>query len=282
MTRSASNRPGTFARTSRPASRPDRPPSSLEAYVLHQYDWSETSLILDLYTREQGRLAVAAKGAKRPYSQLRGVLLPFQRLQVALGRVSKADADDELSQQHVAEVQNLRSAEWAGGQAMLTGAALFSGFYLNELLMRLLPRHDPHASLFDVYGLTLRLLANGDDAGVQSALRAFELKLLEAVGLLPDLSLSTLTREEVRASWRYSLRPESGVGEGRGDGDLAGAALIGAQAALQHGSLPALQQACRMALPEWKTALRGLLHYHLGSPPLRTRQLMLDVQDLEP
>ena len=65
--------------------------AALQAYVLHHYDWSESSLILDLFTRERGRMAVAAKGAKRPYSQLRVVLLPFQRLHVSLGR----SADDD-------------------------------------------------------------------------------------------------------------------------------------------------------------------------------------------
>ena len=75
--------------TRAPNARPPRAPrtaASLSAYVLHRYDWSESSLILDLFTREQGRLAVAAKGAKRPYSQLRSVLLPFQRINVSLGR----------------------------------------------------------------------------------------------------------------------------------------------------------------------------------------------------
>src|SRR4030095_2285277 len=80
-----------------------RPPSTLNAYVLHRYDWSETSLILDLFTREQGRIAVAAKGAKRPYSQLRSVLLPFQRLLVAVGRLKSA-GDEETA----GEVKNLR------------------------------------------------------------------------------------------------------------------------------------------------------------------------------
>jgi len=147
----------------------------LTAYVLHRYDWSETSLILDLFTREQGRLAVAAKGAKRPYSQLRSVLLPFQKIHVGLGRVPKSENADESTR----DVQNLRSAEWAGGAAMLTGAALFSGFYLNELLMKLLARHDPHPVLFDVYAGTLPLLAHGDDAVSQAALRAFEIALLK-------------------------------------------------------------------------------------------------------
>ena len=103
------------------------------AFVLHQHDWSESSLILDLFTRGQGRVVAAARGAKRPYSQLRAVLLPFQRLNVALGRLPDAS-----------EVQNLRQAEWAGGPPMPAGAALFAGFYLNELLIRLLARHDPH------------------------------------------------------------------------------------------------------------------------------------------
>ena len=186
----------------------------LTAYVLHRYDWSESSLILDLYTREQGRLAVAAKGAKRPYSQLRGVLLPFQRLHVTLGRAS-AGADES-----VREVQTLRGAEWAGGAAMLTGDALFSGFYLNELLMKLFARHDPHPVLFDAYAATLPLLASADDAMIEAALRAFELTLLQQAGLLPELSVVTLTQQPVAAAQAYVLLPETGVAAAR-DGDAA-------------------------------------------------------------
>src|SRR5512139_3740517 len=147
--------------TSRPrmAARAARPPASLAAFVLHHYDWSESSVILDLFTRELGRLAVVAKGAKRPYSQLRPVLLPFQRLQVSLGKPPKAEGAGEVS-----EVQTLRAAEWAGGAAMLTGAALFSGFYLNELLMKLLARSDPHSALFDLYAQTLPTLADADES----------------------------------------------------------------------------------------------------------------------
>ena len=247
------------------------PRASLTAYVLHRYDWSESSVILDLFTREQGRLAVAAKGAKKPYSNFRSVLLPFQRLHVSL---SSTAVKDESSN---SEVQNLRGAEWAGGAAMLTGAALFSGFYLNELLMKLLARHDPHAALFDAYALTLPELASNDETRVQSALRAFELTLLQQTGQLPDLSLVTLTQAVVRSERRYGLMPEAGV---VAEGEIAGDALIGLQAALQHGSLPALQQACRAALPELKGALRGMIQQHLGASTLRTRQVMLDVQNL--
>ncbi len=247
------------------------------AYVLHRYDWSETSLILDLFTREQGRLAVAAKGAKRPYSQLRPVLLPFQRLQVAVGRLTKTE--DEPG----AEMQNLRSAEWAGGSAMLTGAPLFSGFYLNELLMKFIARQDPYPALFDAYAQTLPLLAATDDGQAQAALRAFEILLLQEVGLLPDLGQVTLTLEEVREGSRYAVLPEAGVvAAAGGDVAIAGAWLIGLKAALVHGSMAALQQACVPALPELKATLRALLHYHLGSPTLRTRQVMLDLQSFEP
>ncbi len=254
------------------------PPALHPAYLLHRYDWSESSLILDLFTREQGRVAVAAKGAKRPYSQLRAVLLPFQRLNVAYGaRRARADGDADG-----AEVQPLRSAEWAGGPAMLGGAALLTGFYLNELLMKLLARHDPHPLLFDAYAQTLPALAAGDDARVEAALRAFELVLLREIGLLPDLGLVTLTQQPLAAAVRHALKAESGVLPAvPGEAGLAGADWRALQAALDADDLAALQRACLPALAELKPMLRGLLHYHLASPLLRTRQLMMDLQNLE-
>ena len=164
---------------------------------------------------------------------------------------------------------------------MLTGSALFSGFYLNELLMKLLARHDPHTTLFDVYAQTLPSLALVDDGSVQAALRAFELSLLREVGVLPDLSLVTLTQEPVRAEGRYALLPELGVSTPRdGDAAVSGHALTTLQAALEHGSLPALQQACAGSLQGLKGLLRELIQYHLGSAPLRTRQVMLGLQSL--
>ena len=255
------------------ATRASRGTAPLAAYVLHRYDWSESSLILDLFTREQGRLAVAAKGAKRPYSQLRAVLLPFQRIHVNLGRAAR----DETS----SDVQTLRGAEWAGGAAMLTGAALFSGFYLNELLMKLLARHDPHTALFDAYAATLPALADHDDVAVEAALRAFELTLLQQVGVLPDLSVDTQTQEPVRPGARYALLPEAGVTAARSEEDaLTGEALVGLQAALEHGSLPALQHACRPGLVALKTRLRSVIQHHLGSATLRTRRVMMELQGL--
>jgi DNA repair protein RecO (recombination protein O) len=248
---------------------PSRP---LQAFVLHRYDWSESSLILDLFTRERGRIAVAAKGAKRPYSQLRAVLLPFQRALVSLGR----SADDDS-----AEVHTLRAAEWAGGAPMPGGAALIPGFYLNELLLRLLARQDPHPQLFDAYADALPALQQGDEPSVQAALRAFELVLLREIGVLPDLHVETLTQQPLRADAAYALRPEVGVvAAGAGNATLAGAQWVALQAALAHGSVEALRGACAVALPPLRAALRALLHYHLGSQTLRTRQVMADVRKL--
>lgn len=239
------------------------------AFVLHHHDWSESSLIIDLFTRGQGRVVAAARGAKRPYSQLRAVLLPFQRLNVALGKLPEGG-----------EVQNLRQAEWAGGMPMPAGAALFAGFYLNELLIKLLARHDPHPILFDAYAQTLPALVGPDELRVEAALRAFELVLLKETGSLPELDVATLTQQPLRDDRRYALRAEAGVIESADEVALDAAALQGLQAALEHGSLAALQQACAAALPALKQQLRALLHYHLGSSVLRTRQVMLDVQQL--
>ena len=242
------------------------------AFVLHQWDWSETSLILDLFTRGQGRVAAVAKGAKRPYSQLRPVLLPFQRLQVALGRPRADEGSDILT---------LRSADYAGAGAVLPPARLMSGFYLNELLLKLLARNDPHEQLFDAYADALQALAVGDDD--ESPLRAFELLLLRETGVLPELDRATLSQSRVQADGRYQLRPEAGLVAAPDGGDepgLSGAQCEALQAALDGGDAAALRLATRPALAALKLQLRALLHYHLGAPALRTRQLMLDVRRL--
>ncbi|WP_377157379.1 DNA repair protein RecO [Roseateles sp. UC29_93] len=255
------------------ATRATKPPATQAAFVLHHYDWSETSLVLDLFSREHGRLAVVAKGAKRPYSQLRSVLLPFLRLQVTLSKPSKMNEDG------AAEVQSLRGAEWVGGQTLPSGAALFSGYYVNELLMKFLPRQDAQPELFDAYAALLPQLRSVDDA--HAALRAFELKMLSICGLLPDLSVLSTTQAPLDPERLYMLVPESGVIVPTHDApQLTGQAFIQLQAALLHGSQAALQQACELAGPALKPLSRALLHYHLGHRPLRTRQVLLDVQKL--
>ena len=230
-----------------------------------------SSLIVELFTRTQGRIAVAAKGAKRPTSNFRAVLLHFQPLLISLG---KAPADEH------AEISNLRSAEWAGGQALLGAAAMFSGFYANELLLKLLARQDPHPVLFDVYADTLAALAEGSDEG--AALRAFELMLLRELGWLPELNTATLTAQALQADGRYTLKPEAGL-IAHADG-LAGCTWVALEAALVHrgqgGGLAALRAACVPVAAALRGPLRTLLHYHLGAAPLRTREVWQGVQRL--
>ena len=248
------------------------PSAPLAAYVLHRYDWSESSLIVELFTRERGRLVVVAKGAKRPYSQLRPVLLPFQRLNVTLGR---APADE------TAEMHNLRSAEWGGGAPMPGGASLFRGFYLNELLLKLLARQDPHPALFDAYAQTLPALIGPDSPSGAAALRAFELVLLRETGVLPQLDLVTVTHRPLSPDEPYALQADIGIGPAAGDGADAGVpgrVWIALQGALADQRLGAVQAACLEALTPLRLQLRALLHYHLEHKLLRTRSVMLDVQ----
>ena len=243
----------------------------LLAYVLHQHDWSETSLIVELFTRAQGRVVVAAKGAKRPTSNFRAVLLPFQPILAQLG---KAPADA------AAEIFNLRSAEWAGGQPLLGAPAMFSGFYANELLLKLLARQDPHPVLFDAYADTLTALGDGEDEA--PALRAFELVLLRELGWLPELNSATLTATALQPEGRYSLQADIGLVPQR-DG-LAGSTWQALEAALAHqgqtGSIAALRAACSPVAAALLRPLRSLLHYHLGPMPLRTREVWRGVQRL--
>lgn len=239
------------------------------AYVLHRYDWSESSLILEVFTRRHGRVALVAKGAKRPSSSFRPVLLPLQMLHVAYG----GDA----------EIRTLKSAEWQGGHVMPTGDALLSGYYLNELLLTLLARDDPHPVLFDVYASVVRVLASEHGEALQAALRTFELLLLREIGLLPQLDQQTMTLASLDAEARYCLVPEGGLRLAHGDdrASLDGAQWLALQLALEDGApFTTTLRACAAVATELKPMLRALLHYHCGVSTLRTRQMMIDIQAL--
>ncbi len=242
------------------------------AYVLHRYDWSESSLILETFTRQHGRIALVAKGAKRPSSNFRPVLLPLQPLQ--------------LSWSGDAEIRTLKGAEWMGGHVMPTGDALLSGYYLNELLLRLLARDDPHQALFDGYAAVVQVLA-GEHGGAQgathaAALRAFELLLLREVGLLPSLDVQTSTLAPLAADARYALLPEAGLREaGNDEPALPGADWRALQNALnEHAAFGPTLRVCAAIGGSLRTQLRLLLNYHCGVATLRTRQLMRDLQAL--
>ncbi len=239
------------------------------AYVLHHYDWSESSLILDVFTRRHGRVALAAKGVKRPTSSFRPVLLPLQALRVSFGGEG--------------EIRALKGAEWAGGHVMPTGEALLSGYYLNELLLRLLARDDPHPALFDAYAQVVQVLAGSHGEALQAALRAFELLLLRETGVLPALDALTATLADLAPDAHYTLVPESGLRESHDDDRawLAGVEWRALEQALGDPApyLATLRAGAHVA-SALKPQLRALLHYHCGGTPLHTRQLMLDLQAL--
>ena len=116
-----------------------------------------------------------------------------------------------------AEIRTLKSATWGGGSVMPKGEALLSGFYLNELILRLLQRDDPHTELFDIYLQTVSILSTQDDSVKAPALRSFELLLLKDLGWLPDLSRQSLTLQALKNDEHYLWIAEVGlreVGEG--------------------------------------------------------------------
>jgi DNA repair protein RecO (recombination protein O) len=254
------------------------------AYVLHRYDWSESSLILEVLTRHHGRIALVAKGAKKPSSNFRPILLPLQPLHLAFG----GDA----------EIRTLRSSEWMGGHVMPTGEALMSGYYLNELLMRLLARDDPHPALFDAYALTVHIISQENSNSSESrktrddlqnlqtlevALRAFELMLLREIGFLPSLKSQTASLADLQAETAYVLIPEGGlrVAHTEDRSSLTGTQWLSLQTALDSAApFSQLLQACSTCLQPLKTQLRTLLHYHCGVTTLKTRQMMMDIQSL--
>ncbi len=241
------------------------------AFVLHGYAWSESSLILEVFTRNHGRIALVAKGAKKPSSNFRPILLPLQPLHLAYG----GDA----------EIRTLKSAEWMGGHVMPSGDALMSGYYLNELLLKMLARDDAHPHLFDVYVDVVQVLAGAHGEALQPALRTFELLLLREIGLLPTLSMQTMTQEPLIPEARYCLVPEGGL---RQSGEADRHALTGHQWLALHASLrvdvpfTATLRACAGVMDALKPQLRALLNYHCGVETFKTRQVMLELQNLAP
>lgn len=233
--------------------------SDQPSYVLHTYPWKETSLVVDLFTRGHGRVAAVAKGARRPASNLRGVLMAFQPVRATWSGKS--------------ELRLLHGVEWQGGVPQLSGVALLCGLYLNELLVKALAREDPHENLFDGYDATLRRLAAG--APASAVLRAFERLLLAELGYAVELDRDH-TGAPVAAERLYRYRPEQGpvaIQDPAEDDPWA-----------VHGHTLA-----RMAVDDYadaqvaaeaKRLLRHLIQHHLGQPELHTRQLIKDLLQL--
>jgi DNA repair protein RecO (recombination protein O) len=231
-------------------------------YVLHTYPYSETSLIVETFTREHGRVPMVAKGAKRRNSTLRGALMQFQP--VAFSWSGKND------------LRSLTQAEWLGGLPMLSGSGLFCGFYLNELLLKLLARDDAHERLFDRYEEALRALGSlSGGAGEAQVLRGFERELLREIGYALNLTHEAVNDDPIDPDGRYVYHPERGARrlEPREhvDLELSGRTLL----ELDSGSYSSAQTAGQA-----KLLMRYLLNFHLNGKALATRQIFTELQQL--
>ncbi|MGL6040661.1 MAG: DNA repair protein RecO, partial [Deefgea sp.] len=138
------------------------------AFVLHQHPYRETSRLLDVFSRDHGRVTIYARGVQRPGSQIRSVLLGFQPL-----LVSWFGAGD---------LKTLHSAEWQPGLPQLSGLPLLCGFYINELLQRIYPKEEPNSVLFSAYFEAIKALSVLGSASVEPILRNFERQLLDCLG----------------------------------------------------------------------------------------------------
>lgn len=222
------------------------------AFVLHSRPYRDTSLIIDLFLQDLGRTAVVARGARS--SRLRAVLQLFSPLVVSC--------------QGKTELLTLTAAEPQGAPLRLSGNHLLSGFYLNELLVRLLHKHDPHPQLYAIYAGTLLDLQQAHDQ--QKTLRLFEKKLLEELGYGLQLQQDIPNGRPIMPDCFYDFVPEYGFKLTiESSNAFAGSSLL-ALAAEELTTLQSLQDAKRLM----RLALAPLL----GTEPLQSRKLFYEVK----
>jgi len=213
------------------------------AYVLSLRPYRETSALVEAFTRQHGRVGLVARGVQSARARLRGVLQPFQPLL--------------LSFSERGELGTLTGAEAGGAAAALRGEAVFSGWYLNELMLRLLPRGEPHPQLFGHYAEALGALAG---PGAAIALRLFEKHLLTELGYGLHLPESI-----ARDGW-YALDPEGGLRVAEpGPASYRGASLL----ALAEETLDTEE-----SLRDARRLMRAALRPHLGDRALRTPEML--------
>ncbi len=229
------------------------------AFVLHSYPYKETSLIVEAFSRRHGRTALIAKGARRPRSVLRGVLHAFQPLR--------------LSWAGTGELNTLVSAEWQGGMPFLRGPGLMCGFYVNELVLRLLPRDDAHESLFDAYAESLERLGRGEPTA--AVLRRFEKRLLAGLGYAMLLDRDAAGGAPIDPAAHYLYDPERGPlpvdGAPGGEMVVRGSTLLG----LDRDDFSSAE-----TLHQSRGLMRTLIGQRLHGQTLHTRSVLLELQDL--
>ncbi|GMQ83871.1 MAG: DNA repair protein RecO [Gammaproteobacteria bacterium] len=221
-------------------------------YVLHQRPYRESSALLEVFTELHGRVGLVARGVRSPKSRQRGELQPFRPLR--------------LSWNARGELGTLTGVEADAPCRRLQGAALYSAFYLNELLVRLLVRNDPHPRLYACYQASMESLMQGGD--IEPLLRMFEKSLLQEIGYGLLLDSEVESGEPVQPDSYYDYHLESGpVLSERQD----------AQAFVFKGSsLLALEQeqlTSTDVLRDAKRLMRSALNLYLGNKPLKSREL---------
>lgn len=238
------------------------------AFLLHHYPWRDTSRILELLTRAHGRVSVIARASRKASATVGSVLQPFNAALVSwtsrgeLGYLTGAER----------AFTSPTSPAGAGEVNSLAGDRLMSGFYANELLLKLLQRNDPHPTLFDAYAtLVARLQAAGEDAG--RALRIFERRLLDELGWGLDLAHEAATGAPIDPARSYRYRLEGGAEaiDGVAEGTLifCGASLL----SLARESLDDPR-----SLADARRLLRAALDRVLEGRPLRTREVLLEMR----
>jgi DNA repair protein RecO (recombination protein O) len=225
-------------------------------YLLHQRPYRESSALLEVFTETHGRVGLVARGIRSARSKQRGELQPFRALR--------------LSWQGRGELGTLTGVEADGVTNPLRGQALYSGFYLNELLVRLLARHDPHPLLFAAYNDSLCALMQGKT--VEPVLRLFEMRLLQEAGYGLQLEFEAETGEALNADALYDYHLESGPvrinNRSAGGFVFRGASLL-AMAREELSQPDVLQDAKRL--------MRSALKLYLGDKPLNSRELFAAV-----
>ena len=222
------------------------------AYVLHARAYRESSQLLEVFSRDHGRAGIVARGAKSGRSRWKNLLQPFRPLLISWSQRG--------------DLGTMTAADQVAAPPSLAGEALYCGLYLNELLIRLLHRGDPHAELFERYREVLAGLAAGEK--IQTELRLFEKHLLDATGFGLILDHDYPTEEPVRAGEWYEYRPDRGpvrVAEcEHGDRRLvSGRTLLALRdERLEEGDLPPLRR-----------LMRRVIAYHLGDKPLASHTL---------